>query len=339
MPWDGVTFKLNLLGPFEDFYNSLLATPGSDGLANATPEIPTLTEVTQSFQNLAAGMVIAFDPYVEGSPACAALCQLPEWETELSIVKDIEAIDPNNTSLQGWINEYPFNNANLEETQLSVAMLQTGSENLTASNLTAYDTLLASINPELPYLFTNEGYITDPAYLAYVADPTGTLAPDVRRRQRHLGFGRPVYVVHQQRVEPHAAERHQTSRYFLDPTSGNPPLGAASDLGLGCCVCCLCCVCCVCFCCSYAVGGSQCAAGQPRSNGWFRYLGTAVRRDDLPALGRFRQLRPAVSSGPDRSSATNCRPFTATVKGRQFAESVLSAWCFGLLGCAVELRF
>ena len=94
MPWDGVTFKLNLLGPFEDFWNSLLASPGSDGLANATPEIPTLTEVTQSFQNLAAGMVIAFDPYVEGSPACAALCQLPEWETELSIVKDIEAMNP-----------------------------------------------------------------------------------------------------------------------------------------------------------------------------------------------------------------------------------------------------
>ena len=101
-------------------------------------------------------------------------------------------------------------------------MLQTGSENLTASNLTAYDTLLASINPELPYLFTNEGYITDPAYLAYVADPTGTLDPTYGGDNATLVLG-DLYCVHQQRVEPHAAERHQHVVVLPGPHVREPP--------------------------------------------------------------------------------------------------------------------
>jgi hypothetical protein len=54
MPWDGVTFQLNLFGPFEDFYNSLLATPSTSGVDGTGIDIPTTTAVTQDFQNLVA---------------------------------------------------------------------------------------------------------------------------------------------------------------------------------------------------------------------------------------------------------------------------------------------
>jgi hypothetical protein len=45
--------------------------------------------------------------------------------------------------------------------------LQTGEYNLTPDQLATVDADLASINPELPALYTNAGILTDPGYLAY----------------------------------------------------------------------------------------------------------------------------------------------------------------------------
>ena len=67
-PWDGVTYTLNPLQPFENFYESLLATPSTGGIGGTGIEIPTLTEFTQALQNVAAGVVIDFDPFTAGSP-------------------------------------------------------------------------------------------------------------------------------------------------------------------------------------------------------------------------------------------------------------------------------
>ncbi|MGA8332570.1 MAG: hypothetical protein WB777_25295 [Mycobacterium sp.] len=167
MPWNGDTFTLNLFGPFENFYNSLLATPATDGVGGTGIEIPTLTSITQDFQTFAAGLVVAFDPYVEGSPACPAECVLPANETQLALVQDILNWDPTNKDVATWVANYPDNNATLAEEEASVALLQTGQYNLTAAQLLEYDNDLTAINPELPYLFTNDGIVTDPNYLAY----------------------------------------------------------------------------------------------------------------------------------------------------------------------------
>jgi hypothetical protein len=172
MPWAGDTFQLNLFGPFEDFYNSLFTAP-TGGIDGTGVEIPTGTEVLDAFQNLTAGSIVAFDPYVAGSPACPGVCDLPADETQLGLLQDVAAWDPTNTSLSEYVTEFAANlenNATQDETNDAIALLQTGTYNFSPTELAQVDTALGNINPELPALFTNDGIITDPAYEAY----TGT---------------------------------------------------------------------------------------------------------------------------------------------------------------------
>ena len=56
MPWAGDTFKLNLFGPFENFYNSLLATPSTSGVDGTGVEIPTLDEHHPRLPDLHGGI-------------------------------------------------------------------------------------------------------------------------------------------------------------------------------------------------------------------------------------------------------------------------------------------
>jgi len=170
VPWAGDTFELNLFGPFEDYYNSLLATPSTSGIDGTGIEIPTLTDVTQSLQTLAASLVIAFDPAVEGSSVCPATCDIPESLTTPALVQDIENLDPTNTTIQAYLNGLTDGYDTLPTTpeiDASIAVLQTGIYNLTPTELATEDADLAAINPELPALFTNAGILTDPGYLAY----------------------------------------------------------------------------------------------------------------------------------------------------------------------------
>jgi hypothetical protein len=172
MPWAGDTFKLNLFGPFENFYNSLFTAP-TGGLGGTGVEIPTSTSILDAFQNLTAGSIVAFDPYVAGSPACPGVCDLPANESQLSLLQAVAAWDPTNTSLSNYVTEFAANmenNATQNEVNDAIALLQTGTYNFTPTELAQVDTALGNINPELPALFTNDGILTDPAYLAY----TGT---------------------------------------------------------------------------------------------------------------------------------------------------------------------
>jgi hypothetical protein len=178
MPWAGDTFQLNLFGPFEDFYNSLFTAP-TGGLDGSGVEIPTGTELLDAFQNITAGSIVAFDPYVAGSPACPGVCDLPADESQLGLLQGVLAWDPTNTSLAGYVSDFAANlenNATQDETNDAIALLQTGSYNFTPTELAQVDTALGNINPELPALFTNDGIITDPAYEAYTG--TGALTPE-----------------------------------------------------------------------------------------------------------------------------------------------------------------
>jgi hypothetical protein len=174
MPWAGDTFKLNLFGPFPDFYNSLFTAP-TGGIGGTGIEIPTSTSILDAFQNLAAGSIVAFDPYVAGSPACPGVCDLPAGESQLSLLQGVAAWDPTNTSLSAYVTEFAANmenNATQPEINDAVALLQTGTYNFSPTELAQVDTALGNINPELPALFTNDGIITDPNYLAYATDPS-----------------------------------------------------------------------------------------------------------------------------------------------------------------------
>ena len=172
MPWAGDTFQLNLFGPFENFYNSLFETP-TGGIDGTGIDLPSLTDIGQSLQNLTAGAIVAFDPFVAGSPACPALCDIPAGTTQLDLLKDVLALDPSNTSLASYVGDFADqNNATIPQINDAVALLQTGSYNFSPTELAQVDTALGNINPELPALYTNMGILTDPNYVAYLSDPT-----------------------------------------------------------------------------------------------------------------------------------------------------------------------
>jgi hypothetical protein len=233
VPWAGDTYTLNLFGPFENFYDSLLATPSTSGIDGTGIDLPSLTDITQSFQNFAAGLVVAFDPYVEGSPACPAACDIPTADTQLALVQDIEAWDPTNTTVQEWITNYPDNNASITEAQASVALLQTGQYNLTPEQLATYDADLNAINPELAAYYTNDGIVTDPNYLAYSEALTnGTTLPafdPVYGGYNPELIGSDLLTLLTNNEWNFASlENINTVGFLLDPAQGDPGLSAAT---------------------------------------------------------------------------------------------------------------
>jgi hypothetical protein len=176
-PWDGLTYQLNPLQPFQNFYESLLAAPSTAGIGGTGVELPTLEGLVQALQSGAAGLVIDFDPFVPGSPACPALCDIPASLQMPSIVQDIENLDPKNMTIQAWLDgNAAGTDPGPTQSQVyeAIALLQTGEYNLTPTELATVDADLASINPELPALYTNAGILTDPGYLAYTEATAST---------------------------------------------------------------------------------------------------------------------------------------------------------------------
>jgi hypothetical protein len=228
MPWAGDTYTLNLFGPFENFYNSLLATPATDGVGGTGVEIPTLTAITQDFQTVAAGLVVAFDPYVEGSPACPAVCDLPAQDTQLALVQDILAWDPSNTTVAQWVADFPDNNATTVETEDAVALLQTGQYNLTPDQLATYDADLTAINPELPALLTNDGIVTDPNYLAFADGTTTTFDPTYGGYDPILVWQDLLTLLTNNDWNFSSLDNVNTVGFLLDPAQGDPGLSAAA---------------------------------------------------------------------------------------------------------------
>jgi hypothetical protein len=178
MPWNGHTFYLNFFQPFDNYWQSLLTDPATDGDIPGTDiELPTLDGFGQSLQSVAASLIVAFNPYTAGSPACPAMCDLPESLTTRGLV---DMLDPNdsNPMIQAWLQgAIPNNNATPDQISAAIALLQTGMFNLTPEQLDAVIGQLEDINPELPALAVNAGFITDPGYLAYVTDPGGEFEP------------------------------------------------------------------------------------------------------------------------------------------------------------------
>jgi hypothetical protein len=194
MPWNGHTFYLNLFQPFQNYWEHLLEDPATDGdIPGSGIQIPTLGEFGQSLQSIAASLIVAFNPYTPGSPACPGVCEIPEgWST----YQLVDALDPDdsNPMIQAWLAGfaedalYPNNNATQEQINYAVALLQTGMYNLTPEQLDNYNDALASINGGLPALFTNAGIVTDPEYLQYLMPGNGGLDPTVPLEGEYGGY-------------------------------------------------------------------------------------------------------------------------------------------------------
>ena len=183
MPWNGHTYVLNLLQPFQNYWEHLLEDPATDGdIPGSGIQIPTLGEFGQSLQSVTASLIAAFNPFTPGSPACPGQCDIPDgWSTR----ELVDMLDPDhsNPMIQAWLAGfaedalYPNNNATQEQINYAIALLQTGMYNLTPEQLGNYNDALASINGGLPALFTNAGIVTDPEYLQFVLPGNGGLDP------------------------------------------------------------------------------------------------------------------------------------------------------------------
>jgi hypothetical protein len=185
MPWNGHTYVLNLLQPVQNYWESLLQDPATDGdLPGTGIDIPTLGDFGQSLQSITASLIVAFNPFTPGSPACPGVCELPEGFSTYDLVNALDP-DDSNPMIQAWLAGfaedalYPNNNATQEQINYAVALLQTGMYNLTPEQLDNYNDALASINGGLPALFTNAGIVTDPEYLDFIEPGNGGLDPSV----------------------------------------------------------------------------------------------------------------------------------------------------------------
>jgi hypothetical protein len=232
-PWAGDNYTLNLFGPFENFFNNLSDTPSTSGIDGTGIDLPSLTNIGQDLQTIAAGLVVAFDPYVMGSPACPAACDIPTADTQLALVQDILAWDPTNQDVATWVANYPDNNATVAEQEASVALLQTGQYNLTPEQLAAYDADLNAINPELPAYFTNDGIVTDPNYLDYSealtnGTPLPAFDPVYGGYDPNLLGTDLLTLLTNNQWNFSSLENINTVGFLLDPAQGDPGLFAAA---------------------------------------------------------------------------------------------------------------
>jgi hypothetical protein len=183
MPWNGHTFYLNLFQPLQNYWEHLLQDPATDGDISGTGiQIPTLDEFGRSLQSVTASLIAAFNPYTAGSPACPGMCDIPESLTTRALV---DMLDPNDSnpmiqaSLAGFDPgaEFANNNATPDQVAASIALLQTGTFNLTPEQLDGALAQLEEINPALPALAVNAGFLTDPGYLAFINEPGSAFEP------------------------------------------------------------------------------------------------------------------------------------------------------------------
>lgn len=98
MPWSGADFTFNPLGPFQNYFNSLMAAPDYTAF-----QLPDVEELGRALQAVAAGSVIDFYPWVPGSPACAGACEMPEGLTSAAIVRGIDSFWPGNPLIEQWL--------------------------------------------------------------------------------------------------------------------------------------------------------------------------------------------------------------------------------------------
>jgi hypothetical protein len=183
MPWNGQTFYLNLFQPFQNYWEHLLQDPATDGDITGTGiQIPTLDEFGRSLQSVTASLIAAFNPSTAGSPACPALCDIPESLTTRALVDMLDP-DDSNPMIQAWLAgfdpgaEFPNNNATPDQVAASIALLQTGIFNLTPEQLDGALAQLEELNPALPALAVNAGFLTDPGYLAFINEPGSAFEP------------------------------------------------------------------------------------------------------------------------------------------------------------------
>ncbi len=212
MPWSGDTYTLQPWVPFENFFNSLMATPATDGIGGTgiDPIYTDPTEIAQTFQAFLAGSMM-FDPFTAGSPFCPGECTAitSAGLDYPNLIKDIGNMMPGNPVINEWLTDYANGTANVptaDQVARAIELLQNNSfwdfQNASPPN---------DINPYLGDaqffhdLWTSMGFTVPPlnpdtypvpndipVAAATAAGSTSTLSTDVSALATMLSAGLPT---------------------------------------------------------------------------------------------------------------------------------------------------
>ncbi len=109
MPWSNTEFKLDLIGPFVNWFNQLTDDP-----ANNPIKLPSLEDFGRTLQTFLAGLIVAFNPFTPGSSLCPGFCAyMSQDQASPAIVQFIENMWPGNKSLQAWLANYKAGTSNM----------------------------------------------------------------------------------------------------------------------------------------------------------------------------------------------------------------------------------
>jgi PE-PPE domain len=108
LPWAGTPINLDLVAPFSNWLDHLMADPADNPI-----KIPSLEQLGRTLQTLVAGIVVGFDPYTPGSPLCWGYCPyVPPSQDYPAIVKWIGSLWPGNEQIDSWLEAYEIGKAN-----------------------------------------------------------------------------------------------------------------------------------------------------------------------------------------------------------------------------------
>ena len=121
VPWDGMTFTLDLAKPFNNYFDHLMADPATNPI-----QLPDLEQFGRALQSFAAAMVVAFYPFTPGSFFCPGDCGfVPAALDYPGIVKSIGNLWPGNPVIDEWLNAYENGTANVpteEQVELAIKL-------------------------------------------------------------------------------------------------------------------------------------------------------------------------------------------------------------------------
>ena len=179
MPWSGTTFTWNPLAGWENFLKSLMAPPPSpaDGI-----KVASGLDLSQALAAVLAGLVVDFNLFEPGSPACPGQCALPPELTTEGRVRSILAWSPGNPLITEWLSLVEEGKANGATQAQRDLLIETFAADLgvfkfNPDTMTQINAVLNSINPVLPRIAAHSGLLGqfDPtALLADIANVLGS---------------------------------------------------------------------------------------------------------------------------------------------------------------------
>lgn len=184
MPWAGSSYEMKFDQPFTNFFNSLMAPFDPDKF-----QMPDLVEFGRVVQAVIASMLVAFNPFVPGSPFCPGPCLLPDpggdifnpddWSlpSYYLVAKAVGDLWPGNPVIDEWLAAYDNGTANVSTPEIieyEAWLWRLGTVLLDLKNPLPDDPFIDT-TAYLPTVEQIQDFLGD--YLYNIADNIGVLGP------------------------------------------------------------------------------------------------------------------------------------------------------------------